>query len=637
METLYRQPRTAGLTMDAPDTLLPQSGFYDTEQFPNNGQPFRWTDGTATLQVPNPGGPTDVEIVLASGPAERVARVTIDAQGVGWRFPVNALQRHYRLLLPAADSQYQKVQIRSDILEAGRRNIGVITGDLRISGGGSAPLQLLFSFLVAVIGTYVLIRRAGTPLLGATLLVALGQTLLLVWLTLAGWRYGVFITGMMLLGTASLATVLIASFISPAHTDERPIAQWTPRDMLAIIILLIIALAATLPWIIAPDPVGDLELSARRMGLLLKDGLRGSYVGGGDYVPIRLYLLWGLASVVQKLGGNFAAPLAASTIALIKLPSLIAHLISVLVIYRWSRRWQPPLRAGLIAGIYAIIPLIWIDFAWWGQVDALLMLPLLGTVILLDRASGRWSWACWAAAALIKPQAIIIAPLLYAVTLSRYGIRGLLQGGALALAVLAAGSLPLFITGQGPGLVQAYAGSVERFPRLSNGAYNIWFLMTQGDSVSDWSDGFGPLSFRVIGMILLGVVAGLVMWTLIRRNDGVARTNAAAVLALAFFMLPTQIHERYLFFTVAFLALCIAEAPYQLPAMLALGISGSINIVGTLGGFSPGLNAAIRGSPLPSILPLINLAIFIFLIGHLLMLSRRRNIILAQEQARAPA
>ena len=51
------------------------------------------------------------------------------------------------------------------------------------------------------------------------------------------------------------------------------------RDRLALGGLLLLALALCLPWLGAPDPVGDLELSARRCGgvFTVDDARRAGY------------------------------------------------------------------------------------------------------------------------------------------------------------------------------------------------------------------------------------------------------------------------------------------------------------------------------------------------------------------------
>jgi hypothetical protein len=390
-------------------------------------------------------------------------------------------------------------------------------------------------------------------------------------------------------------------------------------------VVLLLALAVRLPWLGAPDPVGDLELAARRMGLLYERGLQGAYVFDGDYVPLRLYLLAGLSRLVVLFGGDFTAPLPFVTKFFIKLPGLLADLAVISILYTWSLRWLPARRAALVAALYALAPPVWINVAWWGQVDTLLMLPLVGMVVLFERAGGRWAWLCWATALLIKPQAIVFAPLLYVATLRLHGSRGLAQGGALAVALVALVSTPLLLAGQGPGLALAYLGSVGRFPHLTAGAYNLWYLITLGDGGHDTALYIGGLGARTVGILLAGGVAALMGAALLRRADGPTRAEGAAVLALAFFALPTQIHERYLFLALAFLALCIASDERMVIPFVVLVFSATLNIFGTLDGFIPALTSIIADSPLPLLLAVVNLGTLALLTGHLLLHSYRQT------------
>jgi hypothetical protein len=182
--------------------------------------------------------------------------------------------------------------------------------------------------------------------------------------------------------------------------------------------------------------------------------------------------------------------------------------------------------------------------------------------------------------------------------------------------------VPLALAGQGPGLMQAYLGSVGRFPKLTAGAYNLWYLVTWGASGDDVGQGIGGLSYRMLGLLLVGGVALLVGAVLLRRPDGPLRAEAAAVLALAFFALPTQIHERYLFLTLAFLALRSASSVGLLVPLVLLALSGTLNIFGHLDGFVPAATAALNDSPLPLLLAALNLGVLLFLLSHLLASSR---------------
>ncbi len=626
----YQPLRAAAFTMDVLPVMLPHEDLHEYEQFPDEPRGYRWTKGRSQVDLPNPGGPVVVRVGLAGGPRSAIP-VKIHAAGRTLSFQVDAGLRTYTLLLPATPGERFSLTIESPTFEAHNRLLGVIISHISLTGGRAVPAQVLLILMFVTLGIYLLLRQGGVRLALAVPGVLLLQGLVLAWQSIGGWRYGLLGPLLLLTGTAALAAVVLERWYTATPTVQTSQVQWSRRDGQLIGLLLLVALAVRLPWLGAPDPVGDMELAARRMWFLRDYGLAGSYLYGGDYVPIRLYLLWGLSWLVQPLGGDFFAPLPTVTMILIKFPGMLADMVTVALIYLWSRGWSGMRLAALIAALYTLSPPVWMNVAWWGQVDTLLMLPLLGTVLLLARSNGRWSWLCWMVALLIKPQAIIFAPLLFVATLRLHGSRGVLQGGALAVGLFVLAGVPLVLAGQGPGLLQAYAGSIGRFPRLTIGAYNLWYLVSPGGAGVDDVPVLGPLTYRLLGILLLGGVALLVSVALMYRADGPARVKGAAVLALAFFTLPTQIHERYLFLTLAFLALCIASNERMVLPYVILVCTATLNILGHLDGFVPSAAAVITASPLPMICAIVNMMILLMLLGYLLVssgvLSRMRMIL----------
>jgi Gpi18-like mannosyltransferase len=641
---LYEQPRDTTIRMDMPQALLPRDGVYRYERLPGQSAGvYSWTDGSSTLKLPNPGGETTIQIELL-GPTKEAIPVQMRFGKLPFSFLAGPAPRVYIIKLPAMQRERITLTIDSPRENIHRRELGIGISDIQIEGGGAAPLQVLFALAVATIGCYALLRQARLPWLGTVAIILAAQALILFWLSTDGWSYARLGTMLPLAGGAALAAAAIDRWWPAARLDQRRttkdekrkasdegrrpglssfVRALTRRDLLAIALLVLGALGVRLVYLLAPDPVGDLELSARRMGLLYANGLAGAYTGDGDYLPLRLYWLWGMSKLVPLLGGSFVAPLPPITMLLIKLPGLLADLTTIALIYCWSRRWQPIRIATIITAIYALAPPVWINVAWWGQVDAVLMLALISSVILLERAEGRWSWLCWSLAALIKTQAVVIAPLLFVSTLRLHGARGLVRAAGLALGTLALLLAPMLLAGQLPGLLQSYDGSVGRFPRTTVAAYNLWFLALDGGSARDTEFVFGSISYRIAGMVLFGLVAAVVCLALLRRSDATARAESAAVLALAFFSLPTQIHERYLFLALAFLILRIASAPWMALPYLLLVVTATLNILGTLKGFAPSVYAYMSEARLPLWLAAINLLILAVMVVHLLLAAWR--------------
>ena len=617
---LYSTSRETSISVDVPPVLLPSEGLYRAEEFVDRVGFYRWTEGRSEIHLPNPGGTIRITITLIGGP-DGATPIQFRAGDTTLDLTVRPELRTYSLALPPTIGERLVVSIESPTVRENKRDIGIVVSDIEVAGGGIAPGMLLLALTVATVGSYTLLRQIQLRIWMATGIVLTLQIILIFWQTSIGWQYGLVSQLLLLLGIGALFAVVLERIWPAAAPTDTDALSLSRVDIYALLIVLFAALSVQIPWLAARDPVGDLELAARRMWFLNNEGLAGAYLNGGDYMPLRLYMLYGLSTLVEPLGGTFHDPLPPITMFLIKLPSLLASLLTTGIIFVWSRRWCTTRLSATIAALYALAPPIWINIAWWGQVDALLMLPLLMAVVLFDRAGGRWSWLCWTAALLIKAQAILLVPLIVVVTLRRYGCRGLVQGVSLAAGCLLIASMPLVLAGQAPGLLEAYLGSVERFPRTNYNAYNLWYLALAGDSIPDHWYAIGTITYRQIGIVVLAIATTLICLSLFLRSDGYARVNAAAALGLAFFTLPTQIHERYQFLTLAFVALCIAINPRFALLFLVLAFNATLNIIGTLNGFVPLIHYQIKESFMPMLLSVINLIALAVVIGHLLWIS----------------
>jgi Gpi18-like mannosyltransferase len=613
LSMVYQRQRGTTLPADAPAMMLPTSGLHELEPVATGSGFFRWTMGEAQLELPNPGGQIAVELHLASG-FDRPTAATVSSGGASFPLVVGPGFRAYTLYLPAQSGERAAITLNAPTVNLDGRDLGVQFQSVAVQGRGTIPWLALSGLLLATAGGYALLRRAGFAGWQAAGAIVLLQLLASWWQGAYGWRYGFFGTLLAVAGAASLFAVVSEAYRRPTTDDRRSTTELlSPNQSFAAlrspVLLIFLAIACCLPWLAAPDPVGDMELSARRMWFMYERGLAEANTGGGDYMPLRIYLLYLLGPLVPALGSSFFEPLPPATLLLIKLPSLLANFATVTLLFLWSRRWLGEWGSFAVAALHAIAPPVWINAAWWGQVDVLLTLPMLLAVVLFDRGQGVPSWLCWAVALLIKPQAIILAPLIYIVTLRRHGCRGLALGGGAAALLIILAITPIALAGQGPGLYQAAAGSVGRFPDATARAYNLWWIVTGGERTSDLTEGIFGLSYRSLGLLLLAGVALWVSVALWRRSDGPARGAAAACLAMAFFVLPTQIHERYAFFALAFLALGIASDRRTLWPYLILACTATINILGALSGFWPAATTFISASSLPLVVSWIHLAL----------------------------
>jgi len=354
---------------------------------------------------------------------------------------------------------------------------------------------------------------------------------------------------------------------------------------LRLVFLLLLALGLRL-WL-APmrGPVHDIAQ--------LKEWTRTAVTGSplalysestANYPPLALLPLAGVGALYRLFSPEFDLSSPGLT-ALIKLPAIAADLLTAVLIYRLVWRETGHGRPALTwAALYAFNPAVWYTSAWWGQLEALYTLCM---VLSLGAAAGgrtgrAWGWL--AAGVLVKPHAGIIAPVLLVASWRGGGWRALARGGLAAAAVLVLVLAPLAWVGQLPALWAQLRASAGQQGFLTMNAHNLWYLLSLGKGsfaarghspITDTQSLVGPFTGWQIGLALLGAWCLLVCAALWRRSrPGLAPPDLylpAVALALGFFTLPAEAHERYLFPVLAPLALIAPNS--RLARRLYTGLS----------------------------------------------------------------
>jgi hypothetical protein len=255
-----------------------------------------------------------------------------------------------------------------------------------------------------------------------------------------------------------------------------------------------------------------------------------------------------------------------SVLAFLKLPATVADLalagLLLVAGWRWVGRWP-----AVLAGACAFLnPVVAYESAYWGQVDSI---PTVLVVACLLALTGRTWWLVFpllAIALLVKLQAVIVVPVVAAVVLVALLQRedGALQGVRREAVRIAAGlaiagvtvALILFPVARGGALralLEVYTGLGSQYPYLSVRAFNLWWLFTNGDPIVNFETsprddvpivlGLTP---KAIGFMLLLAAVGFVVAAIVRRRGERAVVMVGAlVVAMSFFSLQTEIHERY--------------------------------------------------------------------------------------------
>lgn len=320
------------------------------------------------------------------------------------------------------------------------------------------------------------------------------------------------------------------------------------------------------------------------------------------------YVFWVVAQVYALMSPDFEFP-SMRLHYLVKVPPVLFDLMLIPLILVATRRVARLVPEGLAAArrvavvralearglaaadtlglagaaVFVLSPAVIYDSAVWAQSESVITLFMLGAILSLAARRVGLAWALWGIAFVIKPQPVVIVPVLAAFTFWRFGWWGLLRG-ALGAGAGAFGMLAYFLaTGNGPYVLDVYQELFRTYDDyISINAWNLWWLGQElnGLRASDVLMSVGPFELTVEGTsFLLLVLSTLVVLAYLHtRRDLVGLLVACAMLEFAFYLFPISTHERYLYPFFAFLAPLILLQPRWLILYVPLSAVFFVNI-----------------------------------------------------------
>lgn len=240
---------------------------------------------------------------------------------------------------------------------------------------------------------------------------------------------------------------------------------------------------------------------------------------------------------------------------LLKLPANIADILSAALIFaiikkRLAQKWAT---AGFL--LYALNPALIFNSAIWGQYDGLSVLFLLLSIFLvLIKKIPEFATLSFAAALVIKPQTVFLAPaFILLILLTMKPLRWLSSLLAFVTTTLVL-YLPFFPTNPAYGLLYVNRNSASLFNCTTCFAFNFWGIF------GNWSSDLNL--FLRIPLVYWGVfLSALTLLILFFSKPFLIKFKSPyfyltiAISIMAFFMLLTRMHERYLFSFFPFLLL----------------------------------------------------------------------------------
>ncbi|MGI9146482.1 MAG: hypothetical protein ACR2IK_08075 [Chloroflexota bacterium] len=336
---------------------------------------------------------------------------------------------------------------------------------------------------------------------------------------------------------------------------------------------------------------GDITHYVYWTRLVTLGGIQSAYAGTWPetyavYPPVTLYAYQAVGTAYRWLIDPAFEPGAAQrSIWLhegIKFVALSWHLLTAAAIVPLVRRMAGLGTAAGAGALYVLNPATLFDVAHWGQPDGAHSLFSVLAIGLLGLGQVVAPWAAMTTAALAKPQAWALLPLLAIATFRSQGVLGLARGLAAGAAVSGVISLPFLLTGH-MGELFSLPGTVSSvMPVVSADAHNLWWLIVQARGqdplfVQDSARLLGPLTYRTIAGALVAAAFVLTYWLYWTRRASLA--EAAALSVLGWFTFTTQAHENHLFFALALLSLAWPRRRWLLLPFAVVSLTLFLNML----------------------------------------------------------
>jgi Gpi18-like mannosyltransferase len=318
-----------------------------------------------------------------------------------------------------------------------------------------------------------------------------------------------------------------------------------------------------------PD-VGDYQAWA---GQIATFGPAHTYQAGFflDYPPGYLYALWVVGLIAHGVGasGTFYR-------VIIESPAIVADFALALVMYAFVRRGSRPAMAFVAMLMVALNPALLFDTVVWGQSDSVMTFVTLLSIVAILGRQYEIAWGLAAIAVLVKPQGLMMLPVLGVWTMLEADFATWIRSGVALIAVAIIGIAPFQIGHEWNWIIKLYTSTAAYYHETSVNAFNLMALiggLRQGDSET-----FAGVSYFALGMSLLVPLYGFIAWILWRGRTPTRLMFASFIAIFGFFMVAPRMHERYLYPAIALAVPLALEAPEMLAVFVLISITGLINL-----------------------------------------------------------
>lgn len=277
-----------------------------------------------------------------------------------------------------------------------------------------------------------------------------------------------------------------------------------------------------------------------------------------NYLPGILYYL----ALVAQLPTVFLQPLTPYFTFLIKLPNLVFDVLMLGMLLRILKLLNVSFRTtNFISTAFWLNPTLIINNALRGLGDTIIGFFLFVSVYFLLQKKGALALCAIAVAILFKLQAIFYVPVLFFFLILKKDWKGILYGTLLSIMAGCIIFLPFIIS---KNLITALSipfKLVGYYSVPTSFALNIWhpFAALFNFNVSDQIDLWNGITPRLLGIAAFGLATLFNLFFLQKKKeDPFTLFFSLTTQAFSAFLLLTEMHEKYLFYTFPPLMLLLA-------------------------------------------------------------------------------
>ncbi|MCR5609100.1 MAG: glycosyltransferase family 39 protein, partial [Lachnospiraceae bacterium] len=276
-----------------------------------------------------------------------------------------------------------------------------------------------------------------------------------------------------------------------------------------------------------------------------------------DYPPGYMYILWIVAFFEKIFGIDSGSSMGT---LFIKSPAIIFDIATAYIIYAIAKKHLNEHSALVCFIMYIFNPVVILNSAVWGQVDSVFGLGIFLMCYFIYIGKVNYSYFCFFAALLIKPQALMFAPVLLGgmgeqVIIDnsdenkklkfKFDKSALFEQGAWLLGAIAAFILIIspfnLLT-----VFEKYKSTMGSYEYASVNAYNLWCMFGL-DWIGQDHIMLG-MKYQTIGTIFIAIICITVLIIWLKNTRDKSRYFMIGIyLCVGVFTLSVRMHERYIY------------------------------------------------------------------------------------------